>query len=97
MVFSGWPGSGPPLVIAAMMLRSAAFYFNIPVAEPMIPLKESIMARRSPRPAKIDPDTPARNPRYAGATVGEVIRQTFRPAKPEPIKPPKKPRNPAGA
>ena len=41
--------------------------------------------------------TPARNPRYGGAPLEEVIRKAVRLPKPDPIKPPKKPRTPAGA
>ena len=42
MVLSGWPGNGPPLVIAAPMLRFVAFYFDIPHAEPMIPRRAAM-------------------------------------------------------
>ena len=42
MVFSGWPGSGPPLVIAAPMLRPGAVYCNIRI----LFLAESMNPRR---------------------------------------------------
>ena len=55
--------------------------------------------RTEEREARLDEmlRTPARNPRYGGATLGDVIRKAVRLPKPEPIKPPRKPRTPAGA
>ena len=81
------------------MLQPIAFYFNIPLAEPMILGRPAMKKRTEGREAQIDEmlRTPARNSRYGGASLGEIIRKAVRPEKRDTLTLPKKPRTPAGA